>query len=474
MKKKSLIVCLAMTAMLAFAACGGKEEPTLSENKQVSTFGDATATEAPVPTEAPTEAPEATATPVPTEAPAATATPIPTEAPVATEAPTTDDETPTVGVPDNTGEEPAVSEMIQRSLMQTGNNYRLKKAIEKARNGEEVVIAYVGGSITEGANAKPQNTKCYAYRSYEYFKETFANGGDNVKFVNAGLSGTPSTVGLARYDKDVVAKVGEPDIVFVEFAVNDGDDPTKGVCFESLVLNALQSEKDPAVVLVFSVFKSKWNLQSTLAPVGTHYDLPMISIKDAVLPALASGELTEAEFFSDIYHPTTEGHQLMADCINYMFDVVDAEPASLEDITIPGTPKIGNKFVGFKVLDSTTAGVVAGGFNAKDNALSGPSFKDNWMKKSTEANDSLKATVTCKNAILYYKSSSSATYGKADVYVDGNKVATLNGYAAGGWNNPQLKILFDEATAKEHTIEVKMADGDEGKAFTILAIGYTE
>ena len=83
MKKKSLIVCLAMAAMLAFAACGGKEEPAPSEDKQVSTFGNAT--EAP----APTEAPEATATPVPTEAPA------PTEAPVV-------DDTPTAGVPDNT------------------------------------------------------------------------------------------------------------------------------------------------------------------------------------------------------------------------------------------------------------------------------------------------------------------------------------------------------------------------------------
>lgn len=464
MKKKNVFLCLALAAVFAFAACGGTEEPAPSGDKVVSTFGDATATVAPEPTEAPaaTEAPE------PTEAPVAT------EAPAVTEAPVAGDEAPTVGVPDNTGEVPEVSEMIQRSLMQTGNNYRLKKAIEKARNGEEVVIAYIGGSITEGANAAPRNTKCYAYLSYEYFKNTFANGGDNVKFVNAGLSGTPSTVGLARYDKDVLAKVGEPDIVFVEFAVNDNDDPTKGNCYESLVLNALNGEKDPAVVLIFSVFKSKWNLQSTLAPVGTHYDLPMISIKDAVLPALASGELTEAEYFSDIYHPTNAGHQIMADCINYMFDVVDAEDASTEDITIPDTPKIGDSFVGFKVLDNTSEGVTAGGFNAKDSALQGPSFKDNWLKKSDAANDSLKTTVTCKNAIIYYKSSSSAAYGKADVYVDGNKVATLNGYSTGGWNNTLLKILINEDTAKEHTIEVKMAEGDEGKAFTVLAIGYTE
>ena len=454
MKKR--ITCLGLLVFALFvAACGSKEEPK-EEKKEVSVFGEES-----------TDKPDTE----PTTAPTSTPEPTPTTAPVV-------DEKPVVGVPENTGEEEVVDEdaMFKRALMQTGNNYRLKRAIEKARNGEEVIIAYIGGSITEGANAKPQSTMCYAYRSYEYFKETFANGGNNVKFVNAGLSGTPSTVGLVRYENEIIKAVGEPDIVFVEFAVNDGDDPTKGVCFESLVLNALQSEKDPAVVLIFSVFKSKWNLQSTLAPVGVHYDLPMVSIKDAVLPALASGELTEAEFFSDIYHPTNKGHQLMADCINYMFDVVDAEEASATDITIPDTPKIGNDYVGIKTLDTTVTdvAVTTGGFTGKDGALSGKSFKNNWMKPSAAANDAFKVTLNCKNAILYYKSSSSTAYGKADVYVDGTKVATLNGHAAGGWNNPLLKILFDETEAKEHTIEVKMAEGDEGKAFTILSIGYTE
>lgn len=467
-KWKKKIAGLALLLAFAFvaAACGTKDDPEEGK-KNVSVLGDNVKTEDP--TAAPTKEPAPTPTkaPTPTEAPAAALT----EAPAVTETPAVEE------VPGVTGDAPAASEMIQRSLLQTGNNYRLKKAIAKARNGEEVVIAYIGGSITEGANAFPRNTMCYAYRSYEYFKETFANGGDNVKFVNAGLSGTPSTVGMIRYDEDIVGKVGEPDIVFVEFAVNDADDPTNGVCYESLVLDALQSEKTPAVVLIFAVFKSQWNLQSRLAPVGEYYDLPMVSIKDAVVPALKSGELTEAEFFSDIYHPTNAGHQLMADCINYMFDVVDYEAASETDITIPENPKIGNAFVGVKMLDSTNTdvSVTAGGFSGKDTMLSGSkSFPNNWMKTSGSSNESFKATLNCKNIVLLYKSSSSATYGKADIYVDGAKAATVNGYAAGGWNNPLLKIVLNEKEAKEHTIEIKMADGDENKAFTVLALGYTE
>lgn len=40
--------------------------------------------------------------------------------------------------------------MIAKSLLSTGNNQRLKNAIEKAKRGEEITIAYIGGSITQG------------------------------------------------------------------------------------------------------------------------------------------------------------------------------------------------------------------------------------------------------------------------------------------------------------------------------------
>ena len=35
--------------------------------------------------------------------------------------------------------------------MNLGNTYRIRKAIEKARAGKEVTLAYIGGSITQGA-----------------------------------------------------------------------------------------------------------------------------------------------------------------------------------------------------------------------------------------------------------------------------------------------------------------------------------
>ena len=54
----------------------------------------------------------------------------------------------------------AYCEMISHSLMNLGNTYRIRKAIEKSRAGKEVTLAYIGGSITQGAGATPINTEC--------------------------------------------------------------------------------------------------------------------------------------------------------------------------------------------------------------------------------------------------------------------------------------------------------------------------
>lgn len=372
---------------------------------------------------------------------------------------------------------------IERSLVSTGNNYRMKKAIEKAKNGDPVTIAYIGGSITEGIGAT-SNTSCYAYRSYEYFKKTFGKGdGSNVKFLDAGIGNTPSTLGMIRYENDVLKRAeSAPDIVFVEFAVNDNADQTNGDAYESLVRNILKGDSKPAVVLLFSIFKSKWNLQSRLQPVGEHYKLPMVSVYDAILPDLRSFAMLDADFFADEYHPNDAGHQLYAECIGHYFDVVNKEEIATSDLTIPDSAKIGKSYEGIKMIDSKSTSeyykVESGSFNGTDSGTGIMKyglkiFQNNWMHSATAGNNSMKLTVTCKNFLVVYKSANSNT-GKLDIYVDGVKKQTIDGTAGGGWNNPCTNVIFNDTSSVKHNIEIKMADDSITKNFTIMAIGYTK
>ena len=60
---------------------------------------------------------------------------------------------------------------------------------------------------------------------------------------------------MIRYEKDLTY-YGKfiPDVVIVEFAVNDEGDETKGECYDSLVRKIYNSPQKPAVILLFSVF----------------------------------------------------------------------------------------------------------------------------------------------------------------------------------------------------------------------------
>ena len=91
----------------------------------------------------------------------------------------------------------------------------------------------------------------------------------------------------------------------------------------------------PAVVLLFAVFSNDWNLQDRLSPVGKNYDLPMVSVLDAVSPQFpllpAKGRIvSKNRFFYDVFHPSNIGHQIMADCLSNLIDKVSGEEAEFD------------------------------------------------------------------------------------------------------------------------------------------------
>lgn len=382
--------------------------------------------------------------------------------------------------------------IITKSLLHAGNNTRLKAAIEKAKRGEDVTIAYIGGSITQGAGAKPIHTECYAYQSYLRFKELFSKDGENIHFVKAGVGGTPSELGVIRYDRDILRDgTVTPDIVIVEFAVNDEGDETKGNCFESLCLKILSADNRPAVVVLFSVFINDWNLQERLSPIGRRYNLPMVSVKDAVsdqfrLSKSEGNIISKRQFFYDIYHPTSDGHRVMADCLAYLFSETDNALVDAYDILLDQPPVIGNDFAETLLLDRIShidvAKIEVGGFSGIDmelqmvemdaNPFGTPEFPHNWMHSAASGEQSFKLTITSKNLILVYKDSGSTEFGKADIYVDGKLLLTADPHV-NNWTHCNPVILYQNEVSREHQVEIRMAPGDQDKCFTILGFGYT-
>lgn len=401
-------------------------------------------------------------------------------------------------------------QMLQNSILQIGNCYRLKNVINRAKAGEDITVGFIGGSITQGAGASPINTQCYAYKTYEGICKLLGKSIDsNIHYCKAGVGGTPSELGMLRYERDMVIEGEAPDVVVVEFAVNDEGDETKGECYDSLIRKIWNLSDRTAIILLFAVFANDWNLQERLGKVGEIYHLPMVSVKDCVVSQFYKKQeegrvISKSQFFYDSFHPTNDGHTVMADCLLTYFrqileDDAEEEPMDLLKIAAP----LGSEFQNIRLLDRNTRldkiqdkdiqnidipnnekqdigiQIDAGDFDKFDTELQNverdynlfgtPCFPNNWMHQAGTV--SFKMEIECSALVLIGKDSGSPSAGCVEVYADGEKVLTVDP-KQNGWTHCNALICFRGRPLKQYQIEVKMAAGEEDKEFTILGFGY--
>lgn len=382
-------------------------------------------------------------------------------------------------------------EMLQKSVMQLGNNARLKSAIDRAKQGEDITIAFIGGSITQGAGAVPINTKCYAWRTFEGFCRLAGKGVDeNIHYIKAGVGGTPSELGMIRYERDVCRNGAvTPDIVVVEFAVNDEGDETKGVCYESLVRKILAAENKPAVILLFAVFANDWNLQERLCVIGERYHLPIVSTRDCVVDqfykkAGAGRVVTKNQFFYDCFHPTNIGHQIMSDGLLSLLQKIDKSPMEEDILNLSTVPAvIGDTFEQVWLYDRNSKVdsvkiLSTGDFSETDEELQGvemdrnltqtKEFPYNW--KHIKGAKPFVMEVCCTSLVMINKDSGAPDAGCAQVFVDGQEVLFVDP-KVNGWIHCNPLICFQNRERRTWHVEVRMQQGDEDKEFTILGFG---
>lgn len=408
---------------------------------------------------------------------------------------------------------PFYEQMIQNSLIQTGSCARLRKAFRRAEAGEKMTVAFIGGSITQGAGAVPIHTRCYAYLTYEGLCRSLGKSTDeNIYYCKAGVGGTSSELGLLRYEREVALDGKRlPDIVVVEFAVNDEGDETKGICYESLVRKILGAENEPAVILLFSVFADDWNMQERFLPIGRAYSLPMVSIRNAVTEqfyqAYGSGKaVSKRQFFYDKYHPTNIGHRIMADALLYLLKkAMEAEEgrkggkdASTGEGSVPEhiIPVIGGEFENVRLIDRKSipegVDIDCGAFGETDEKLqmverdemlvATKEFPDNWhfdgrkradLQAGTEDEAPLPFSIqiTCRSLFLIYKDFPATEGGSAEVFIDGMHELDVDA-AKIGWTHCNAKLCFRSEKACKIRVEIRIKEGTERRQFTILGFGY--
>jgi lysophospholipase L1-like esterase len=201
----------------------------------------------------------------------------------------------------------------------------LPNVAAKLNAGAPVSIAYFGGSITAAPG--------WRVKSLAWFKHQFPQAA--ITEINAAIGGTGSDLGVYRLGYDVLRH--KPDLVFVEFAVNDGGAEPLMIhrCMEGIVRQIWAANPATDICYVYTLtggmlgdFKDGHfpRAASAMEVLADHYGIPSVHLGVEVSARERAGTLvfrttkandaerqalgTKLLFTEDNTHPTDAGHVL--------------------------------------------------------------------------------------------------------------------------------------------------------------------
>lgn len=219
---------------------------------------------------------------------------------------------------------------------QTADDYPRREAVEcrerggvpnvlaKLRRGDgaPIRVAYLGGSITA---APGWRVKSLAWLRERFPKQALAE-------INAAIGGTGSDLGVFRHGQDVLGH--RPDLLFVEFAVNDGGAPPERIhqAMEGIVRQTWAADPATDIVFVYTISEPFLGdltagrcsrAASAMEAIADHYGIPSIHFGVEVAERVKAGKLVfkgakptagasgPMVFSTDGVHPLVEtGHEI--------------------------------------------------------------------------------------------------------------------------------------------------------------------
>ncbi len=191
----------------------------------------------------------------------------------------------------------------------------------KLKEKQPVTIVYFGGSIT--------NHPGYRVFSEEWLKTRYPDS--KITAVNAGIGGTGSDLGVFRMDQDVLEY--HPDLVFVEFAVNDAGTDSLVICHSMEGIVRKIKSRNPLTDICFLYTLNQGMLDDLqkgkhcksmryMENITSYYNIPSINFAPEVIRLMSSDSLVfkgekgvdyagKMVFSNDGTHPTFEcGHKI--------------------------------------------------------------------------------------------------------------------------------------------------------------------
>ncbi|MFZ2657522.1 MAG: GDSL-type esterase/lipase family protein [Victivallales bacterium] len=184
----------------------------------------------------------------------------------------------------------------------------LKTVFARASAGAPIRAVAIGGSITQSGGGWIES----------WLKKTFPSS--TVVMRNTGMSATGSALGMFRLERDVIA--AQPDLVLIEYAVNDGG-PEDDIIWtvESCVRRLKSLPHPPAIVMLEAANRQR--PVDTVPPqrkVADHYGLVSIDLNAAVQAKIQKDNLKWEDLLSDNVHMNKNGNAFYSEQISSVLE----------------------------------------------------------------------------------------------------------------------------------------------------------
>lgn len=193
-----------------------------------------------------------------------------------------------------------------RQLVECTPRDGLPNFYHKIKKGQkEMNVVYLGGSITEQDG--------YRVQSCEYLQSLYP--GIRFNGIKASIGGTGSYLGAMRCGHDVVRQ--KPDLVFIEFAVNDGGAKPASLIksMEGIVRQIWKADPHTDIVFVYTVtegimddaLEGKMHRAASVdEEIADYYGIPSIHLAVEVTELLRQGRLVMRPKGGEVTHVAGE------------------------------------------------------------------------------------------------------------------------------------------------------------------------
>ena len=177
-----------------------------------------------------------------------------------------------------------------RDLKECSPRGGLPNFFNKLKKNKELKVAYFGGSVTD--------QRGWRVFSLNWLQKQFPQA--KIEEINAAIGGTDSGLGVFRLDHDVLRF--KPDLIFIEFAINDSKMSSIDIekSFEGIIRKTWRKLPECDICFVYTLtgrdqktlFRGKMSpTASVMERIADHYNIPTIHMGVEIAELAKKGKL---------------------------------------------------------------------------------------------------------------------------------------------------------------------------------------